>query len=59
MIQGAADRCDPPSESENQQRYFPGGHQRAVLDNVGHFPAREALLAVAEILLDKLSAWPV
>ena len=55
MIQGEADGCNPPSESENQDRYFPAGYHRAVLGNVGHFPAREAPQAVAETLLDHLS----
>jgi pimeloyl-ACP methyl ester carboxylesterase len=54
MIQGGADECDPPSESENQQRYFPAGYVRVVLDGVGHFPAREAPQRVAEALLDHL-----
>lgn len=48
MIQGGADACDPPSESEGQERYFAGGYQRVVLDGVGHFPAREASNAVAD-----------
>lgn len=42
MIQGGDDRCDEPSGSEGQERFFDGGYQRVVLDGVGHFPHREA-----------------
>jgi pimeloyl-ACP methyl ester carboxylesterase len=56
MIQGSLDRCDPPSESEDQQRYFTGRYQRVVLDGIGHFPAREAPAQVAEILIEHLHA---
>ena len=42
MIQGDADACDPPSESDRQGQYFAGGGRRLILDIVGHFPAREA-----------------
>jgi pimeloyl-ACP methyl ester carboxylesterase len=42
MIQGDADMCDPPSESEGQARYFTGPYDRVLLKGVGHFPAREA-----------------
>jgi pimeloyl-ACP methyl ester carboxylesterase len=42
MIQGEGDSCDPPSESEGQERYFSGGYRRVRLNGVGHFPAREA-----------------
>jgi pimeloyl-ACP methyl ester carboxylesterase len=54
MIQGAVDACDPPSESENQQRFFPAGYSRTVLEGVGHFPAREDAQAVAEAILPAL-----
>jgi pimeloyl-ACP methyl ester carboxylesterase len=55
MIQGGADLCNPPSESENQQRYFTGGYRRVVLDGVGHFPVREAQNEVASSLLSHLN----
>jgi pimeloyl-ACP methyl ester carboxylesterase len=42
MIQGASDFCDPPSESQGRDKYFTGGYERIVLENVGHFPHREA-----------------
>jgi len=48
LIQGGDDRCDPPSESEGQERGFSGDYARVVLDGVGHFPAREASNAVAD-----------
>lgn len=55
MIQGSADGCDPPSESEDQARYFPEGYHRLVLDGVGHFPAREAPSKVADAICQHLS----
>jgi pimeloyl-ACP methyl ester carboxylesterase len=42
MIQGADDRCDEPAGSADQERFFTGGYRRIVLDDVGHFPHREA-----------------
>jgi pimeloyl-ACP methyl ester carboxylesterase len=54
MIQGGADACNPPGESEGQERLCSGGYARIVLDGVGHFPAREAPGAVAEALITHL-----
>ena len=54
MIQGAADMCDPPSESDGQERYFTGSYRRAMLDGVGHFPAREAPNEVAREIVPHL-----
>jgi pimeloyl-ACP methyl ester carboxylesterase len=54
MIQGGADMCDPPSESETQDRYFTAGYRRVLLDGIGHFPAREAPTAVAREILAHL-----
>jgi pimeloyl-ACP methyl ester carboxylesterase len=54
MIQGSADACDPPEESEELERYFTGRYERVVLDGVGHFPAREAPDEVARLILDHL-----
>ena len=42
MVQGHLDNCDPALESEGQAIYFTGGYRRALLNGVGHFPAREA-----------------
>jgi pimeloyl-ACP methyl ester carboxylesterase len=57
MIQGNADMCDPPSESDGQGRYFTGGYRRVLLDGVGHFPAREAPNRVANEVLSHLKAF--
>jgi pimeloyl-ACP methyl ester carboxylesterase len=57
MIQGTADMCDPPSESEGQERYFTGGYRRVLLDGVGHFPAREAANEVANEVVSHLKAF--
>ena len=57
MIQGTADMCDPPSESERQERYFTGGYRRVLLEGVGHFPAREAPNEVANEIVSHLKAF--
>jgi pimeloyl-ACP methyl ester carboxylesterase len=54
MIQGGDDRCDPPSESEGQERWFTKGYARVVIEGAGHFPAREAPTWVSEALLAHL-----
>jgi pimeloyl-ACP methyl ester carboxylesterase len=56
MIQGGDDRCDAPSTSEGQARWFGGPYRRLVLDGVGHFPAREAPDVVAAALTSHLAA---
>jgi pimeloyl-ACP methyl ester carboxylesterase len=48
MMQGASDYCDLPSASERQEKYFPKGYERILLQGVGHFPHREAPAAVAD-----------
>jgi pimeloyl-ACP methyl ester carboxylesterase len=52
MIQGLSDNCDPPGESEGLEGFFTGGYRRVLLENVGHFPHREAPSLVAEAILD-------
>lgn len=52
MIQGGGDRCDPPTESEGQERWFTAGYRRAVIDDVGHFPAREAPSEVSRLVVE-------
>jgi pimeloyl-ACP methyl ester carboxylesterase len=47
MIQGAADQCDAPAESEGLEAYFTGGYRRLLLGGIGHFPHREAPEPVA------------
>ncbi len=51
MIQGLSDDCDPPGESEGLERFFVSGYRRVVLENVGHFPHREAPGLVADAVL--------
>ena len=57
MVQGGADTCDPPSESEGLEGHF-DAYERVVLDGVGHFPQREAPERVAELVLAHLAAHP-
>jgi len=52
MIQGLSDYCDAPQESEGLEAFFTGGYRRVVLENVGHFPHREAPGLVADAILD-------
>jgi len=54
MIQGSADLCDPPEESEGQQCFFESGYKRIVLDGIGHFLAREAPREVADVVVEHL-----
>jgi pimeloyl-ACP methyl ester carboxylesterase len=54
MIQGGADSCDRPDESAGLEGFFTGGYHRVVLDGVGHFPHREAVGAVSDLVLDHL-----
>lgn len=56
MIQGGDDRCDEPSGSVNQERFFDGGYRRVVLDGVGHFPHREAPEEVSRAIEHRLQA---
>jgi pimeloyl-ACP methyl ester carboxylesterase len=54
MIQGDVDRCNSPSESQDQARHFTGPYKRVLLKDVGHFPAREAPDEVAKVCTDHL-----
>ena len=54
MIQGADDRCDEPSGSAKQERFFAGGYRRVLLDGIDHFPHREAPDEVAEAIVRHL-----
>jgi pimeloyl-ACP methyl ester carboxylesterase len=54
MIQGAADFCDAPSESEGLEAHFTGKYKRLLIDGVGHFPHREAPETAAEAILQHL-----
>jgi pimeloyl-ACP methyl ester carboxylesterase len=42
MIQGQADFCDAPRESEGLEKFFTRGYQRILIQGAGHFPHREA-----------------
>jgi len=55
LIQGAADTCDGPQESEGLDHYFTAGYRRLLLEGVGHFPHREAPDAVATAILQLLT----
>jgi pimeloyl-ACP methyl ester carboxylesterase len=57
MIQGDADMCDPPSESQEQGRYFTGPYNRVLIGGIGHFPAREAPDEVARVALAHLESF--
>jgi pimeloyl-ACP methyl ester carboxylesterase len=57
MIQGDVDRCNPLSESQDQTRHFTGSYKRALLKDVGHFPAREAPEQVAQDILAHLQSY--
>lgn len=57
MIQGALDRCDPPSQSEDQGRHFTGQYDRVLLKDIGHFPAREAPREVAAATIAHLNSF--
>lgn len=56
LVQGAADMCDPPSESEGQERHYAGAFHRIVLDGIGHFPAREAPVPTTDAIIAHLEA---
>jgi pimeloyl-ACP methyl ester carboxylesterase len=56
LIQGGADTCDGPQESEGLDQYFSAGYQRLVLEGVGHFPHREAPQVVADAVLQLFAA---
>jgi pimeloyl-ACP methyl ester carboxylesterase len=51
VIHGGGDPCNDPATSEGEQRFFRGRYERQVLAGVGHFPQREASIAVADSIL--------
>jgi pimeloyl-ACP methyl ester carboxylesterase len=55
MIQGGSDHCDEPTASEELEGFF-DTYVRVVLDDVGHFPHREAPSRVAALIADHLAA---
>jgi pimeloyl-ACP methyl ester carboxylesterase len=52
VVHGAADDVNPPRKSEGHERYFSGGYERRVFDNVGHNPPQESPEAFAQAILD-------
>ena len=54
MIQGGSDFCDDPKESEGLDGCFKGEYRRVLLEGIGHFPHREAPVAVSGAILDFL-----
>jgi pimeloyl-ACP methyl ester carboxylesterase len=54
VIHGDSDQCDPVERFEGQEKFFPSGYRRLVLDGVGHFPAREAAERVAPAIVSLL-----
>ncbi|TGT75581.1 alpha/beta hydrolase [bacterium M00.F.Ca.ET.159.01.1.1] len=55
MIQGGADGTVLAKSTEGKDKYFTGSYRRIVLDDVGHFPTREAPAAVAGAIMEHLS----
>jgi len=55
MIQGGADGTVLAKSTEHKDKYFTDGYRRLVLDGIGHFPTREAPVAVANAILEHLS----
>ena len=51
VINGGSDSCDPPSSFEEMDHSFTGGYELLTLEDIGHFPSREAPNAVAEALV--------
>jgi pimeloyl-ACP methyl ester carboxylesterase len=54
MIQGMADGTVVPIPSEGKDGYFTKGYRRIELQDVGHFPMREAPEKVAAALTEHL-----
>lgn len=54
LIQGLEDYCVLAQSTDGAGRYFTGGYRRVLLDNVGHFPAREAAGETARLILEHI-----
>jgi pimeloyl-ACP methyl ester carboxylesterase len=52
LVQGNADAIVLPKSTEGLERHFTAGYRRVLLDNVGHFPTREAPDATADAVLE-------
>ncbi|NYT84939.1 alpha/beta fold hydrolase [Pollutimonas harenae] len=51
VLHGGADTCNHPRSSMGREAFFTGRYERQVLDEIGHFPQREAPQAVADAIL--------
>lgn len=56
VIHGEADTCNHPDSSKGKETFFSGRYSRTVLDNIGHFPQREAPLLVARYILNFINS---
>ena len=51
-IHGVLDGVTPPQKSEGHERYFSGGYERRLFENVGHNPPQESPKAFAQAVID-------
>ncbi|MCL2894360.1 alpha/beta fold hydrolase [Brenneria tiliae] len=51
VLHGGADTCNHPDSSHGREHFFQGRYQRQVLEDVGHFPQREAPQQVGRAIL--------
>ena len=51
VLHGAADPCNHPQTSAGKEGFFRARYERQLLEDVGHFPQREAPQAVADAIL--------
>jgi pimeloyl-ACP methyl ester carboxylesterase len=58
LIHGLEDRCELTATTEGADLHFTGAYQRALIEEVGHFPQREAAELTATLLLEHLAAHP-
>ncbi|MEO1695242.1 MAG: alpha/beta hydrolase [Pseudomonadota bacterium] len=52
LVHGRADRCTLPSMTDGMAEHVTEPYERVLLEEVGHFPQREAPDSVADLLLD-------
>lgn len=56
LLHGMEDRCELAETTDGAGRYFTGGYRRQLIDDVGHFPQREAPEEVAAAVLEHVKA---
>ncbi|MBS1814118.1 MAG: alpha/beta hydrolase [Acidobacteria bacterium] len=54
LIQGLEDNCVLAQTTDGAGRFFTGGYRRALLEDVGHFPSREAPKETAKLILEHI-----